>query len=269
VRTQDNPLEGGPAVDYYICSYYQILIKLAGGGSAVSRYNRKGPDSVSIAGMAIFGALAVVLTTISQAIGLNFPVVPYLQFDLGEIAILLAFFIFGPLPAFVAAFIEFATLMAIGVNVAFFGPELKLIAVLSSLVGLWAGLALVHRGRSPTMGRAVGLGTGLGLGLRAAAMTLPNYLIIIYLYSLAGIIGYVSSAFKTILGVSLTDANALVFILGMTAVFNALQFAFVSAVAYGIVNLPQVRNTRAAGKRLWILTYLQPRAAAAVAVAVT
>jgi riboflavin transporter FmnP len=223
---------------------------------SVSTYSRTGTDSRSLAGMAIFGALAVVLTTISQALGLNFPVVPYLQFDLGEIAILLAFFIFGPVPALVAAFIEFATLMAIGVNVAFFGPELKLIAILSSLLGVWIGLVLVRRMRNPTVGKAMGLGAALGLTLRAIAMTVPNYLLIVYLYTLSGIIAYVSSAFKLI-GVTLSDSNALVLILSMTAVFNALQFLFVSVASYAIVSLPQVSNTRVAGRKLWILTYLQ------------
>jgi len=224
----------------------------------VASYSRTGLDSRSLAGVAVFGALAVVLTSISQALGLNFPVIPYLQFDLGEIAILLAFFIFGPIPALAAAFIEFATLMAIGVNVAFFGPELKLIAILSSLLGLWIGLVVVRRLKRPTVGKAIGLGAGLGMAIRAIAMTLPNYLIIIYLYGLSGIIGYVSGGFKAV-GISLSDSNARLLILAMTGVFNALQFAFVSVVSYGIVSLPQVQNTRAAGRRLWILTYLQSK----------
>lgn len=224
----------------------------------MSSYTRVGLDSRSLAGMAVFGALAVVLTTISQALGLNFPVVPYLQFDLGEIAILLAFFIFGPVPALVSAFIEFATLMTIGQNVAFFGPELKLIAILSSLTGVGIGLVVVRRMRRPTIGKAIGLGAALGLTLRAIAMTLPNYLLIVYLYTLSGIIAYVSGAFRLI-GVVLSDSNALVLILSMTAVFNALQFLFVSVASYGIVSLPQVQNTRVAGRRLWILTYLQKK----------
>ncbi|MGD0638517.1 MAG: hypothetical protein ABSA72_10815 [Nitrososphaerales archaeon] len=222
----------------------------------MASYSRTGLDSRSLAGVAVFGALAVVLTSISQALGLNFPVIPYLQFDLGEIAILLAFFIFGPIPALAAAFIEFATLMAIGVNVAFFGPELKLIAILSSLLGLWIGLVVVRRMKRPTVRGAIGLGAVLGMAIRAVSMTLPNYLIIIYLYGLSGIIGYVSGGFKDI-GISLSDSNALLLILAMTGVFNALQFAFVSVVSYGVVSLPQVQNTRAAGRRLWILTYLQ------------
>src|ERR1022692_3347673 len=119
-------------------------------------------DSVSLAGIAVFGALAVVLTVVSQAFGLNFPLIPYLQFDLGEIAILLAFFIFGPVPGVIAAFIEFFTLMVLGVN-APIGPILKLVSILASLAGIWAGMALVSRSRSPSLGKAVALGTFLAI----------------------------------------------------------------------------------------------------------
>lgn len=216
-------------------------------------------DRVSLAGMAVFGALAVILTTISQSLGLNFPLIPYLQFDLGEIAILLAFFIFGPVPAVVSAFIEFATLMVIGQNVAYFGPELKLIAILSSLLGIWLGTRLVGRMHSSSVGRAVGVGSFFGMVFRALAMTLPNYLLIVVLFGLDGpygIIGYVAAPFKAI-GIVITDANALLFILSLTAVFNVLQLLFVSAVSYFVLRLPQVQATRAAGRRPWIVGYLQ------------
>src|SRR5579864_6658594 len=96
-------------------------------------------DSVSLGGIAVFGALAVVLTTLSHALGLNFPLIPYLQFDFGEIAILLAFFIFGPVPGLVAAFIEFVTLMVLG-QAAPIGPILKLVSMLASLAGIWFGM---------------------------------------------------------------------------------------------------------------------------------
>lgn len=217
-------------------------------------------DSVSLAGMAIFGALAVVLTTISQALGLNFPLVPYLQFDLGEIAILLAFFIFGPLPALVAAFIEFATLMAFGVNVAFFGPEFKLIAILSSLLGIWLGAMATRRAKSRSAVRAVGFGGGLGMVFRAAAMTLPNYLLIVSpIFGITAAVYTVQAPFKAI-GIAITSSNVLVFILTMTAVFNALQLAFVVVVTYLVMRLPQMQTIRIAGKSPWIVRYLQSKA---------
>lgn len=216
-------------------------------------------DSVSLAGMAIFGALAVVLTTISQSLGLNFPLLPYLQFDLGEIAIFLAFFIFGPLPAIVASFVEFGTLMVIGENTPI-GPPLKLISILSSLLGIWVGTVLVSRARSPTVGRATGLGTFLGILARMGAMTVANYYLIVFLsstftyYSLSAILSYYGHYLSAF---GINSSNGLEIILGVTAVFNALQLLFACGVSIIIVRLPQIRTIRAAGRSIWIASYLQ------------
>lgn len=216
-------------------------------------------DSVSLAGMAVFGALAIVLTTISQVLGLYFPLVPYLQFDLGEVAILLAFFIFGPLPALVAAFIEFATLMAFGVNAAFFGPEFKLVAILSSLLGIWLGSLAVSRMQRKSITKATGVGGGLGMLLRAAAMTVPNYLLIVSpIFGISAAVYTVQAPFKAI-GIAITSSNVLFFILTMTAVFNALQLALVVAVTYLVLRLPRMQTIRIAGKPAWIANYLQSR----------
>jgi riboflavin transporter len=217
-------------------------------------------DSVSIAGIAVFGALAVVLTTISHALGLNFPLIPYLQFDFGEIAILLAFFIFGPIPGLVAAFIEFLTLMVLG-QAAPIGPILKLISILASLGGIWLGTMVVSRSRNPSFAKAAALGTVLGIVSRMVFLTIANYYLIVYFggeYALSGLIPYLAGAFKLV-GITLTAANGLELILAFTAVFNALQLAFVAAVSCFLVGLPQVQATRAAGRTLWVTRYLRSR----------
>ncbi|HUI00897.1 MAG TPA: ECF transporter S component [Nitrososphaerales archaeon] len=215
-------------------------------------------DSVSLGGMAVFGALAVVLTTLSQGLGLNFPVIPYLQFDFGEIAILLAFFIFGPVPSLVAAFIEFLTLMVLGQNVPI-GPILKLLAILASLLGMWAGVGLVARSGEPKLGRGAAVGAALAAVCRVAVLTLANYYLIVFFggaYALGGLVPYLAGSFKVI-GVSLTASDGLALILAFTAVFNVLQLAFVAAVSGFLVGLPQVRSTRAAGRTLWVVSYLR------------
>jgi riboflavin transporter FmnP len=220
-------------------------------------------DSVSLAGIAIFGALAVVLTTVSQYLGLNFPLLPYLQFDLGEIAIFLAFFIFGPIPAVVASFIEFGTLLAIGENTPI-GPPLKLASILSSLLGIWAGTFLISRLRKPTLGKAAELGTFLGILARMGAMTVANYYLIVFLssyfsyYSLTAILAYYGHSLQP-LGFTVNASNGLEVILGVTAVFNALQLLFAAGVSFAIVRLPQVRNTRAAGRGPWISSYIKKK----------
>ncbi len=217
-------------------------------------------DSVSIAGMAIFGALAVVLTTISQSLGLNFPLLPYLQFDLGEIAIFLAFFIFGPIPAVVASFIEVGTLFAIGENTPI-GPVLKLVSILSSLLGVWAGTSLLSRVRKPGISKAAALGTTFGIVGRVIGTSIANYYLIVFLsayfssYSLAAIVGYVSSYFRAA-GITLTMSNGIFLILGFTAVFNVLQLIFAVGISFAIVRLPQIRNLRISGRGLWISRYV-------------
>ena len=217
-------------------------------------------DSVSLGGIAVFGALAVVMTTLSQALGLNFPLIPYLQFDFGEIAILLAFFIFGPVPGLVAAFIEFLTLMVLGQN-APIGPILKLVSILASLGGIWVGTALVSRSRSPSFAKAATLGTSLGLLSRVVFLTISNYYLIVFFggeYSLGGLVYYLASPFKLV-GIHITSANGLELILAFTAIFNVLQLVFAAGVASFLVELPQVRATRAAGRTIWVSSYLRPR----------
>lgn len=215
---------------------------------------------MSLGGIAVFGALAVVLTTISQALGLNFPLIPYLQFDFGEIAILLAFFIFGPVPGLVSALIEFLTLMFLGQN-APIGPVLKLVSILASLAGLWLGMGIVSRSRRPSFVGGAAVGVFLGALSRVAFLTISNYYLIVYLggeYALSGLVPYLAAPFKLI-GLDLTYGNGLALILAFTAVFNVVQLLLAGGVAYFLVGLPQVQATRAAGRNLWVVSYLRSR----------
>jgi Na+-transporting methylmalonyl-CoA/oxaloacetate decarboxylase gamma subunit len=94
---------------------------------------------------------------------------------------------------------------------------------------------------------------------RAAVMTVPNYLLIVLLFGLDGpygIINFVSGPLKSI-GVTITDANALLLILGLTAVFNVLQLLLVSFVSYLVIRLPQVQGTKPAGRVPWIVGTMQ------------
>lgn len=217
-------------------------------------------DSVSLGGIAVFGALAVVLTTISQALGLNFPLIPYLQFDFGEVAILLAFFIFGPVPGVVAGFIEFLTLMVLGQN-APIGPILKLISILASLGGIWLGTSAISRSRSPTFAKAAAVGIFLAVVLRVIFLTISNYYLLVFFggeYAISGLVPYLAGFFKPA-GITLTSANGLEVVLAFTAVFNVLQLLLVAGITSFLVGLPQVQATRAAGRRPWVVSYLRSR----------
>ncbi|MDA4124961.1 MAG: hypothetical protein OK438_05880 [Thaumarchaeota archaeon] len=215
-------------------------------------------DTRSVAGIAVFSSLAVMLAAVSQSLGLNFPLIPYLQFDLGEVAIILAFFIFGPVPAFLASFVEGGALELFGQNLPF-GPVLKLFALLSTVAGLWVGTWVATRSGGTTLGRAVGSSILAGSAIRAAALTVANYYLIIFVYTMAGV-GFLKGTFA-LFGITMTDANALALILGFTAVFNVLQLAFVTTLSYLVLRVRVVSEVRVGGKAPWFTSALRARGA--------
>lgn len=206
-------------------------------------------DAVSIAGIAVFSALATLLAAVSQVLGLNFPIVPYLQFDFGEIAIFIAFFIFGPVPALVSSCVEAVALEAFGQNLPY-GPVLKLFALVSSIAGLWLGTVIAARTSNPGLGKAMGWGAVVGSAVRAAVLTIPNYYLLIFVFGLSPIVGYVKGGFALV-GINLTDGNALALILTFTAIFNVMQLAFASVLAYSVLRVPLFSNMKVGGRPPW------------------
>ncbi len=221
-------------------------------------------DTVSVAGIAVFGALATLLAALSQSLPLNFPVVPYLQFDLGEVAIVMAFFIFGPVPAVVSSFVEFVALMEFGQNVPV-GPVLKLIALLSTLGGIWVGTRVASAFARVSVRRVVGSGVVFGAISRVAVMTVANYYLLVFFYPaigfpLASTVAYyhLPQAFSSV-GLGLTDANALYLILSFTGVFNALQLLFVFVLSYTVLRFPPVSNLKVGGRVPWFVSVMGDR----------
>ncbi len=182
---------------------------------------------------------------------MNFPVVPYLQFDAGEVAIVLAFFFFGPVPALVSSFVEFAALMVFGQQIPI-GPLLKLFALTSSVAGMWGGMKLASRMKRLSLGRLVGSTAIAGSIVRALVMTVPNYYLIIFLYSLSGIEAFLKGSFALV-GISLTDANALGLILLFTAIFNVLQLVIVTTISYLVLKVPPVSRVKIGGRAPWFI----------------
>lgn len=212
-------------------------------------------NTAAIAGSAIFSALALVLSAASQALGLNFPLIPYLQFDLGEVAIILAFFIFGPVPALISSLVEFGGLMVFGQQVPI-GPLLKLVALVSTVSGMWVGARVSGRREGVSMGRLLGWSAAAGALFRAAAMTLPNYFLIVYLYGLEAIEGFLRAPFSLV-GVSLGGPDAIAVILGFTAVFNVIQLAFVVAVSSFVLRFPAVPRLKVGGRAPWFVAVVK------------
>ena len=248
-----------------ICSYHTII------SIAHSRWlmaGAAGPgrlDTVSVAGIAVFSSLALILGAFSQGLGLNFPIVPYLQFDFGEVAIVLAFFIFGPIPAAVASFAEFAGLMVFGQQVPI-GPLLKLFALLSTVLGLWAGMKLSSRVGAPGVSRLLGSGA-LGAAIsRAFILTIPNFYLLQFYYSpdaIQGLVKYVLQPSFSLIGVGVTDTNFLFPVLVFTADFNVLQHVLVMGLSNAVLRVPVMTKIRIGGRTPWFASMTGGRTTAA------
>lgn len=211
-------------------------------------------DTTSIAGSAIFSALAILLAGASQALGLNFPLIPYLQFDLGEVAIILAFFIFGPVPSLVSSFVEFLGLLVFGQQIPI-GPLLKLFALVSTVAGLWAGAKIAARGGKTSFPKLTGWSTVLAAFTRALVMTVPNFYLIVFLYGLAAIEGFLKTPFALV-GIGLTDSNALAIILAFTAAFNVAQLVSVMLISSFVLKVPAIPRLRLGGRAPWFASVL-------------
>ncbi len=202
--------------------------------------------TVTLAGAAVFSALAALLTLSRAAI--PFPLVPYLQIDFAELPIYIAFFLFGPVAAIITELVHWLFLNITGSD-APLGPAIKLIAVLSTLGGFWAGSAIYsrlvrERGRPAV---SLSLMFGGGMLLRVVAMTIVNYIVLVYVGPV--IFGLNYMAFARITLVQTTgwqfngDAILLFWVLVFTALYNVINL-LAAAIPAGLVVSPLTNSFR-------------------------
>src|SRR5215467_1755877 len=93
---------------------------------------------IAIAGAAVFGALAAMLTVVlGPTLQPSFPILFYLKFDFAEVVDVIAFLVFGPVAGVLTALIHAGILSIVpGGTGGPFGASLKLFAVLSTYLGI-------------------------------------------------------------------------------------------------------------------------------------
>ena len=183
--------------------------------------------TVTLAGAGVFAALAALLTLAKAEI--PFPLIPYLRIDFAEIPILIALFLFGPVSATVSAVIQWLFLNVQGSD-APLGPLIKFVAVLSTISGLWVGSELYRqvKGRRIHAGIALSLMLSGGILLRIVAMTIVNYVVLIYVAPVFFGADYLSFAKLTLEKSTGWHFASESVVLGYTLLFTAL---------YNLVNL--------------------------------
>ena len=202
--------------------------------------------TVTLAGAAVFSALAALLTLSRAAI--PFPLIPYLQIDFAELPIYIAFFLFGPMAAIITELVHWLFLNVTGSD-APLGPAIILFAVLSTLCGFWAG-SYLYSHLAPGRGRpavALSLMFGGGMILRVVTMTIVNYIVLLYVGPV--IFGLNYMAFARITLVETTgwkfsgDAILLFWVLVFTALYNVINL-LAAAIPAGLVVSPLTNSFR-------------------------
>jgi riboflavin transporter FmnP len=205
-----------------------------------------------VVGGAVFGALSVVLTLLPTS--LPFAPVPYLRFEVAEIPVVLAALLFGPRSGLLASFEYWLVLQAMGVDAAFFGPELKFLATSSTVVGIWAaGKAYDRLNFGPSLGRFLLMVIPLASVVRVAVMTAANWALLEFVFP--GLVDAVAVTLGGFIGMPLSgQGEGLFFILLFTALFNVAHI-FVSVLPSAFVSTTAITRSSKFGAKYWIRAY--------------
>ncbi len=188
-----------------------------------------------LAGSATFGALASLITLAAPpALQPPFPILFYLKFDVAEVVDLSSFMIFGSGP--------------------FFGPSLKFLGVIST----YAGLVLASKLGKQSLLRIGLTMTSLSLLTRVTLMTIANYFYIVFLAQTVFGINYTYFAQLVLSesGINLTGSALILYILGLTAIYNAVHVIFSVVVSLFLVNTLMKRAPNLLQSRAWITRVL-------------
>jgi riboflavin transporter FmnP len=213
--------------------------------------------SVSLTGAAVFGSLAALTTIVLPAnIQPAFPLLPFLRFDPAELFDVLAFLIFGPIPALITAIVHWAILAETGTN-GILGPTGKFAAVLATLFGLWLGSVVYRRVAQRTTSTSLALGMMLGFAAltRVGLMLIVNYFIFTYIGPVIFGIDYLGFSQKSLAAVGMQFASSTQVLWAMlffTSIFNGLHAAFSIVIPYMIFTPLTLKVPEIASGHPWI-----------------
>jgi riboflavin transporter FmnP len=182
-----------------------------------------------------------------------------LKFDVSEVVDLSSFMIFGPTAGLLTALIHATILGTVAGGAGsgpFFGPSLKFLGVLSTYIGL---LVASRIGKQSLLRTSLTM-TSLALLTRVSLMTLANYFYIVFLaQTIFGInYAYFAQLVLSDAGINLTGSGLIIYILGLTAIYNAVHVVFSVLVSLLLVNTLMKRAPNLLQSRAWITRVLNP-----------
>jgi riboflavin transporter FmnP len=190
-------------------------------------------DVQTLSASAIFAALSAILTFLPT---LNFVFLPYLQFQIAELPIMIGALIYGPIAGVISAFAYWLILNFVGTFQPL-GPLMAFLAVMGLIIGAWIGINMAKKIGLKSSGIfGIGLILTFGALIRIILMSVLNY-VIIWILMPSFFILAVKSLGAT-LGLQFqSNVDALIVIMVFTAVFNIIQTLLSVIPSYSIVKI--------------------------------
>ena len=163
----------------------------------------------------VFSALAVAL---NFTVRIPAPFAPYLYYQIWEIPLVAAFFLFGTQALLFATGINTIVLLIFFPGALPLGPMYNMAAVLSMMAGVGLIKILLDRHALKNLAIAVTLYTSFGIAARTAVMSLVNYVVLRYPFPV---------------GFSMPEPDILIAI-PLIAVFNATLALYTIPIGYSV-----------------------------------
>jgi len=185
----------------------------------------------------------------------SFPILLYLKFDFAEVVDVIAFLVFGPVAGLLTAIVHGGILAAAPGGTGGFGASLKFLAVLTT----YAGISLASRLGKQTLRRAGVSMVAFSVVTRVLLMTVVNYLFIIFFAKVLFNQDYLAFAqfLLTSAGINLSGSQLVTYVLGLTALFNAIHAVFTVTLSLVIVGALLRRAPQLLESRAWFANYLK------------
>ncbi|GBC70445.1 hypothetical protein HRbin02_00212 [Candidatus Calditenuaceae archaeon HR02] len=179
-----------------------------------------------IAGVAVLAALAYALSLMK--LHLRYPLLPFLSFDISEIPDVLAYFMFGLSGGLVAAVAHWVALNFGTPFHQLVGPTMKLLAVLSTMLGLEAASRI--KGGSMVL-------NSVALALLSRTAIMAGATFILYYYLFPGV--YLPFSRKVLSGIGIaveSDLTLATVMVAFTSIFNIIHVFMSVLPAYAAYN---------------------------------
>lgn len=204
--------------------------------------------SVIIAGVIVFSALTVMLTSLKAEV--PFPLLPYLKFDFAEVPVMISLLLFGPIPSLVTETIHWIALTVTHGWV--LGPLMKFLAVVPMIAGFWFGVYAykrLHSEKTHSIAVLFIVGNVVGIIVRVFMCSITN--IAVFLIVAPEYLSYASYMLELVGILATSTFEILLWTLLLTGVFNALHVLLSSFVAFTILKGAIIRIPNLAEK-MWI-----------------